>query len=100
MVTSGLRLRSQVCTTEVVVVRAGSEDAELTCGGHPLVALDAERAGLKAVDGLAGGTQIGKRYTDVEGTIELLVTKAGTGSLGLGSTPLELKTAKPLPASD
>jgi hypothetical protein len=28
------------------------------------------------------------------------VTKPGQGSLTLGGTPLELKSAKPLPASD
>jgi hypothetical protein len=30
----------------------------------------------------------------------VLVTKAGAGSLSVGSTPLALKEAKPLPASD
>ena len=42
---------------------------------------------------------MGKRYVDDSGA-ELLVTKAGAGSLSIGDTPLELKTAKPLPASD
>ena len=31
---------------------------------------------------------------------ELLVTKAGQGTLTVGETPLSLKEAKPLPASD
>lgn len=97
---SGTRLRSQVCDTEVMVVRPGDGEPDLTCGGHPLVAMDAGPATLEPADGLDGGTQLGKRYTDADGTLELLVTKAGRGTLGLGSTPLEIKGAKPLPASD
>jgi hypothetical protein len=42
---------------------------------------------------------MGKRYVD-DGDAEVLVTKAGAGSLSVGSTPLALKEAKPLPASD
>ena len=42
---------------------------------------------------------MGKRYVD-EGGAEVLVTKAGAGSLSVGTTALELKEAKPLPASD
>ena len=41
---------------------------------------------------------MGKRYVD-DGGAELLVTKAGQGTLTVGETPLSLK-AKPLPASD
>ena len=33
-------------------------------------------------------------------TRELLVTKAGKGSQSVGTTPLEIKEAKPPPASD
>ena len=47
----------------------------------------------------AGGTLLGKRYTD-DGALEVLCTKAGEGSLSIGDTPLVLKEAKPLPASD
>jgi len=42
---------------------------------------------------------MGKRYVD-EGGAEVLVTKAGVGTLSIGGTPLSLKEAKPLPASD
>jgi len=34
----GMRCRSVVCETEVIVVRAPSEPVELWCGGHPMVA--------------------------------------------------------------
>ncbi len=42
---------------------------------------------------------MGKRYVDENGA-EVLVTKAGKGTLSVGSTPLTIKEAKPLPASD
>ena len=42
---------------------------------------------------------MGKRYVDDAGA-EVLVTKAGKGTLSVGSTPLAIKEAKPLPASD
>jgi hypothetical protein len=98
---NGARLRSQVDATEVIVVRGRDGDAELSCGGHPMLDLSATpQEGLSVKDGLDAGTQLGKRYTDAAGEVELLVTKPGTGSLTLGGEPLELKSAKPLPASD
>jgi len=99
-VKSGSRWRSQVCDTEVIVVRVGASGAELTCGGQPLVPVGAERRQLEPLPGLDGGSKLGKRYTDDAGSVELLVTKAGVGSLGIGTAPLEIKSAKPLPSSD
>jgi len=46
------------------------------------------------------GTQIGKRYVNAAGDLELLCTKPGTGSLAAGGAPLVVKGAKPLPSSD
>ena len=51
-------------------------------------------------DGFADGTQVGKRYADDEVGLEVLCTKAGSGSLSLGLDPLPVKGAKPLPSSD
>lgn len=48
----------------------------------------------------ASGAAMGKRYAEEELGLELLVTKAGEGSLSIGTTPLGLKDAKPLPSSD
>jgi len=45
------------------------------------------------------GNVMGKRYVDENGA-EVLVTKAGAGTLSIGTTALSLKEAKPLPASD
>jgi len=100
MIKTGTRLQSQVCDTQVIVVRSSERLDDLRAGGVPMVPLDAEKAGGAELDpNFSGGTVMGKRYIDDSGA-ELLVTKAGAGSLSIGSTPLELKTAKPLPASD
>lgn len=95
----GARFQSTVCTTEVIVVK-GAGEAELTCGGAPMVAAGTgEISGAPAADA-AGGTQLGKRYSDEGDTIELLATKAGDGSLAVGGEALDIAQAKTLPASD
>ena len=100
MIKNGTRLRSQVCDTQVIVVRAAESLDELRCGGQPMLTLDAERPADGSPDpAFADGTAMGKRYVD-EGGAEVLVTKAGAGSLSVGPTALVLKEAKPLPASD
>jgi hypothetical protein len=97
---AGNRLRSQVCSTEVIVVRGGTVDGELTCGGQALVSMDAPSdSGATPAPGLDTGTQVGKRYTDGS-ELELLVTKAGAGTLAIGDRALEIKGARPLPSSD
>ena len=88
----GSRLRSAVCTTEVIVIAAPGGDVDVRCGGAPMVAPGGAPQ--------AGGTALGKRYVTAAGDLELLCTKAGQGSLGVGTTPLVLKEAKPLPSSD
>lgn len=97
----GLRLRSQVCSTEVIIVR-GSTDVDLTCGGKPLVSVtEAVEPGSAPAPGLDAGSQLGKRYVvEGSGAVEVLCTKPGEGSLAVGDTPLVLKDAKPLPSSD
>lgn len=47
----------------------------------------------------AGGTQLGKRYTDGQ-DLELLVTKGGEGTLAVGDEPLAILEPKRLPSSD
>lgn len=62
--------------------------------------LDAEIDSAATLDPqFATSSVMGKRYVDATGA-EVLVTKAGAGTLTVGSTPLVLKAAKPLPASD
>lgn len=101
MLKTGARLKSQVCATQVIVVRAGDAAVDLQCGGYPMLELsETPIEGITAAEGFADGTVIGKRYVDTGGTVEILATKAGAGSLALGGTALTLKTAKPLPSSD
>ena len=96
----GTRLRSQACSTEVIVVRPPEHAVDVCCGGAPMVPVGdpAEERPLDPTH--QGGTLLGKRYADPETGIELLCTKAGDGSLSLGGTPLPVKDAKPLPSSD
>jgi len=97
----GTRMRSAVCTTEVMVIQAPAADLELTCGGAAMLPLGTEPQSPRSpAPGLDGGTLIGKRYVSAAGDLELLCTKPGAGSLALGSTPLAVKSAKPLPSSD
>ncbi len=73
---TGSRLRSQVCTTEVIGVRPGSRDIDLQCGGHPLIEIGAEpAAGLSVDPAFGGGTLLGKRYTlPDDDSLEILAT--------------------------
>jgi len=97
----GTRLRSAVCDTQVMVVAAPKEEVEVTCGGAPMLPVDAEPpAGASLDPEAAGGTQLGKRYVDEKGTLELLCTKPGKGSLAADGQALAVKGAKPLPSSD
>ena len=98
---AGVRLRSAVCATEVIVVKAPADDVDLRCGGHPLLAYGvASPEGLEPDSAFSEGTKMGKRYSDVAATLELLCTKPGAGSLSLGSEPIQVKDAKALPSSD
>ena len=98
---AGTRLRSAVCNTEVMVVAAPGGEVELCCGGAPMIELGAEPPpGAAIADDAREGTLIGKRYVDEAGELEVLCTKPGEGSLGIGGAALAVKGAKPLPSSD
>jgi hypothetical protein len=100
MIKNGTRLQSQVCDTQVIVVRSADSLDDLRAGGVPMVPLDGQKSADATLDpALADGNVMGKRYVDENGA-EVLVTKAGAGTLSIGATPLNLKEAKPLPASD
>jgi hypothetical protein len=100
MIKNGTRLQSQVCDTQVIVVKATDALKDLRCGGAPMVAIGAQKSADARIEpALSDGNVMGKRYVDDTGA-EVLVTKAGAGTLSVGDTPLALKEAKPLPASD
>lgn len=96
---AGARLKSAADETQVVVVRAPADEVDVTCGGHPLVPMDADGDAAVAA-GHEGPTLLGKRYADEGVGIELLCTKGGAGALFVNGAPLALKEAKPLPSSD
>ena len=97
----GDRLRGSADSTEVIVVRPADDDVDLRCGGHPMLELGAPPDRHPTIDPeFVGGTQLGKRYVHEASGLEVLCTKAGDGSLSVGSDVLELKGSKPLPSSD
>ncbi len=96
----GVRLRSAVCETEVVVIAAPEGDIALSCGGAPLLEEGDEAPAGATLEESGEGTQLGKRYTDESGALELLCVKPGPGSLAADGALLVLKGAKPLPSSD
>ncbi len=100
MIKNGTRLQSQVCDTQVIVVRSSDSLDDLRAGGVPMIPLDADKSADAVIDpAFSDGNAMGKRYVDESGA-EVLVTKAGAGTLSVGTTALSLKEAKPLPASD
>lgn len=94
---AGTKLKSAMCDTEVMVIRAGTGTVE--CGGAAMGDSKPDAPGTPFPD-FAAGTLIGKRYVDDAGTFELLCVKAGNGSLAVDGVALRIKDAKPLPASD
>jgi hypothetical protein len=94
---AGLKLRSNACTTEVIVVRPAAEDVAVTCCGQPMTTDDVT-APTTAPE--QHEILLGKRYTDEVTGIELLCTKPGQGPLAVDGRPVVLKGTKALPASD
>ncbi len=97
----GSRMRSAVCATEVMVVAAPDGDVEIHCGGAPMIDLGAQPPADVSIDPeQKTGTNLGKRYVNESGDLEILCTKPGEGSLSVGGAALSIKGAKPLPSSD
>lgn len=96
---AGGKLKSTVCDTQVMVIKAPPGEHTLLCGGVEMGGAAATVSGAPAADA-AGGTLIGKRYVNADESLELLCTKGGAGSLALGAEALEVKQAKQLPSSD
>jgi hypothetical protein len=96
----GTKLRSAVCTTEVIVVKAPTSPVDLECGGAPMLQATEQPAGGAVDPARAEGTLIGKRYVHESAGLEVLCTKAGDGSLSVAGELLPQKDAKPLPSSD
>ena len=97
--TPGTRLKSTVCTTEIMIIAAPSEDVEIKCGGEPMSQGEDGNGGSVHQDH-ADGSVIGKRYTNEEGSLEVLCVKAGEGSLWAGGAAMKVKGATKLPKTD
>ena len=97
---AGTRLKSAVCTTEVMVISAPDEAIELCCGGAPMTGGEGTVNGASVDSDFAEGTQLGKRYVSEDGKLEILCVKPGDGSVAVGGTALKLKDAKKLPKTD
>ncbi|MBH0777978.1 hypothetical protein [Nocardia bovistercoris] len=100
MIKSGTRLESQVCDTQVIVIKSTEAVDGLRCGGAPMIPIGGEKNATAVLDpAFSGGNAVGKRYVHDTGA-EILVTRSGTGTLDVDTTPLQLKEAKQLPSSD
>ncbi len=106
----GTRLWSQTSPAAVIVVKAPADgSAELWCGGEPMVAVasaappsaappSATPPSETAADAVR--VELGKRYTDEDGRLELVCIAPGAGPLTLDGAVLGIKAARALPASD
>lgn len=93
----GLKLKSLASTAQFIVIRAPGEDVDLTCAG----ALLAAAAGAQPDEGEGGqDLQVGKRYSNGSGDLELLCTHPGLGPVQLAGQDLSIKVAQALPSSD
>ena len=85
---AGARLRSTVCTTEVIVVKAPPGDVEVTCGGAAMGDPASTEAVAAPPPAPGTGTAMGKRYVNADGSLEMLCTKPGAGLLACDGAEL------------
>ena len=98
---AGLRLKSCVCATEVMVIRAPVMEADVHCGGVAMVsATEPVPPDARLDPTRAQGTLPGKRYIDAQDRVEILCTRGGAGSLTFDGVAMTVKQAKALPSSD
>lgn len=97
---AGAKLRSAICTTEVIVVKAPAGDVTVACGGVAMLGSDEQAPDGAQPVGSGEPTLLGKRYVNAAEDVELLCTKAGDGWLEVDGEALVQKDAKPLPSSD
>ena len=97
----GSRWRSAVCDAEVVIVRAPAAQATLSIGGAGVLPAGAGRpASAEPDEALAGGTVLGKRYADEATGLQVLCTRAGTGTITVDGRQATVLAPRRLPASD
>ena len=102
----GLRLKSAVCSTEIMILRAPPCDAcvattDIRCGGVEMLApAEQPPPGARLDPAQALGSLVGKRYVDAQDRVEVLCTQGGAGSLAFDGVLMTVKQAKALPSSD
>ena len=99
----GQKLHSVLDSTALVVIRAPDSEVTVTCGEAEMGDASPDVApvpGAMPDAGPGDGAQLGKRYADEGLGLELLCVKGGDAPVAVDGTPLRLKDAKPLPASD
>lgn len=97
---AGMKLKSAVCDTQMMVLRVPADSLEIRIGGAPVLAADEAAADAALDPALAGGSLTGKRYTDEAETMEFLCTKGGAGTITVDGLTIGIKQAKALPSSD
>jgi hypothetical protein len=97
----GMRLSSQVCRAQAIVVRASGAELELTCGGQPMVSTPQTGEPTLAGDpDTKDPSLLGKRYGRPAGDLELLIVRAGDYAIAVDGTRLAEQQSKQLPSSD
>jgi len=96
-VAPGARLRNNASGCEVVVVKAPTQAGELSCAG---VVMTTDAREGSPVAGAGAVIALGKRYSNDEVGIEVLVVAGGEGPLTFEGAELSQKQASALPASD
>jgi hypothetical protein len=97
----GMRLSSQVCSTQAIVVRAPGVELDVSCGGQPMVSTS-----LPGQPPLVGDPDtkdpslLGKRYGRPAGDLELLIVRAGDFAIAVEGDRLVEQQSKQLPSSD
>lgn len=94
----GMKLSSTVCKTQIMALRVPAVELDISCGGAPMQVGDPDTLGVMSGDN--SGTLVGKRYTDVDETMEFLCTRGGEGTVTIAGYVIDIKAAKKLPSSD
>lgn len=98
---AGQAFVSAVDATSVIVTKASVTEVALTCGGVEMVPKGpTPPLSVEADPEQLGGSQLGKRYSNGPGTVELLCIAGGQGTIAVDGVPLAVQEAKPLPSSD
>ena len=95
----GMTFQSVADGCELLVIKAPAQPVDLRYGGHPFGETDGDPYARMIESGFDAGTLQGRRYFSEEHGVEVLCTNGGDGSISVGTTLLQLKPHRPMPAS-